>query len=121
MLAPAGRNYINELRKVWDIEIVGFTNRSQERREAVATEMKLPGFSNLSELLEQAATKPRVVVIATANQTHEDFAIEAMQAGLDVFCEKPMAMTLAGASACSKLSGKRDAAYKLALNIVMVR
>ncbi|MFM2092315.1 MAG: hypothetical protein RLZZ127_2804, partial [Planctomycetota bacterium] len=40
------------------------------------------------------ATRPRLAVIASANTTHRDFAIEVMESGIDCFCEKPMAMTL---------------------------
>jgi UDP-2-acetamido-3-amino-2,3-dideoxy-glucuronate N-acetyltransferase len=34
------------------------------------------------------------VALATPAETHADFAIQAMQAGKDVFVEKPMALTL---------------------------
>lgn len=95
-VGPAGRNYLRDLLRVWDIEVVAFANRSADRRAAVAAETGVPGFSDLAELLGRAPRRPRVVVIASANPTHEAFTIEAMEAGLDVFCEKPMAMSLAG-------------------------
>jgi predicted dehydrogenase len=90
---PAGRNYIKQLQAVWDVEVVGFANRSDERRRAVAAETGLPGFAGLPELLRGVRTRPRLAVIATANATHKDLAIACLEAGLDVFCEKPMAMT----------------------------
>lgn len=91
---PAGRNYIKELAKEWSLEVVGFTNRSPEPRAVVSAETKVPGFTDFAELMAKAARKPAMVVIATANTTHKDFAIQALQAGLHVFCEKPMAMNL---------------------------
>ena len=91
---PAGANYIRQLQREWRLEIVGFTNRSEPRRNEVAQQTGLPGFTNLQELLAGASRRPAMVVIATANPTHKAFAIEAMESGIDVFCEKPMAMTL---------------------------
>ena len=93
-VGPAGRNYLRELLKVWDLEVVAFANRSQDRRAAVAAETGVPGFGDLRELLAKSPKRPRVVVIASANPTHEPFAIEALEAGLDVFCEKPMANSI---------------------------
>jgi predicted dehydrogenase len=91
---PAGRNYIKALAKVWDIEVVGVTNRSEDPRRQVEAETGIPGFANLDELLRGVRVRPKVAVIATSNLTHKDFALECMAKGLDVFCEKPMAMTL---------------------------
>lgn len=91
---PAGANYIDTLRQDWRLQIVGFTNRSPERRRRVAQSSGLPGYADLKTLLAEAPVRPRLVVIATANPTHKDFAIEAMEHGCDVFCEKPMAMNL---------------------------
>ena len=93
-VGPAGRNYLRELRTVWDVEVVGLVNRGVERREAVSRETGVPGFASLKDLLAGVSVRPRLAVIATANTTHKDLAIEAMEAGLDCFCEKPMAMTL---------------------------
>ena len=42
------------------------------------------------------ATSPELVVIATPHAHHEAQAIAALRAGAHVFCEKPMADTLAG-------------------------
>ena len=91
---PAGRGYIRDMSQVPRLKVVGLTNRSEERRNTVAKEFKVPGFVNLADLLANVEEKPQAVVIASANSTHADFAIEALAAGLHVFCEKPMAMTL---------------------------
>jgi predicted dehydrogenase len=91
---PAGRGFILNLKRDWRTEVVGFTNRSPDRRQAVATETGIPGFANLAELLAGVRTRPRLAVIATANPTHRALTEECLAAGLDVFCEKPMAMTM---------------------------
>ncbi len=95
----AGVGFINGLARDWRVEVVGFTNRSPDRRAAVARTTGVPGFADLKELLAGARARPRLAVIATANPTHKEFAIECLENGLDVFCEKPMAMTLADGEA----------------------
>lgn len=94
---PAGANFIRDLAKCWELEVVGFINRSPERRDLIAKQTQISGFASFEELLAAPIRRPRAVVIATANPTHADFACQAMEAGLDVFCEKPMGQNAAEA------------------------
>jgi predicted dehydrogenase len=52
-------------------------------------------FSSYEEALEK--TKPDAVCISTYPDTHERFAIKALEKGCHVFIEKPVADTVAGA------------------------
>ena len=52
-------------------------------------------FNDYAEALE--ATKPDAVCISTYPDTHEAFAIQALEADCHVFIEKPLADTVAGA------------------------
>lgn len=54
-----------------------------------------PLFSDYEEALR--STQPDAVCISTYPDTHEAFAIKAMENGCHVFIEKPLADTLAGA------------------------
>lgn len=45
--------------------------------------------------VQMLATEPDVVWIATPPQVHAEQTIQALQAGAQVFCEKPMSLTLA--------------------------
>ena len=57
-----------------------------------------------------AETKPDAVCISTYPDTHEDYAITAMEAGCHVFIEKPIADSLAGAirvAEVAKRTGKK--------------
>ena len=67
-----------------------------------------PLFSDYDEAL--AATKPDAVCISTYPDTHEAFAIKALESGAHVFIEKPLADTVAGAervAAVAKQTGKK--------------
>lgn len=57
-----------------------------------------------------AETRPDAVCISTYPDTHEDFAIRALEAGCHVFIEKPLADTVAGAErvvAAAQKAGKK--------------
>ncbi|GAB3511973.1 Gfo/Idh/MocA family protein [Emticicia fontis] len=65
-------------------------------------------FSDYEEAL--AATTPDAVCISTYPDTHEEFAIKALESGAHVFIEKPLADTVEGAervAAVAKETGKK--------------
>jgi predicted dehydrogenase len=65
-------------------------------------------FSDYEEAL--AATKPDAVCISTYPDTHEAFAIKALESGAHVFIEKPLADTVEGAervASVAKQTGKK--------------
>ena len=51
-----------------------------------------PLFADMEEAIREV--KPDVVDIVTPTYTHAELAIKAMEAGCDVLCEKPMALTV---------------------------
>ena len=67
-----------------------------------------PLFDDFSSALR--TTKPNAVCISTYPDTHEAFAVEALEAGCHVFIEKPVADTVAGAErvvATARRTGKK--------------
>jgi len=91
-VGPAGSEYLRDLGGDSRFEIVGLINRSPERREAVSRKTGVPGFADLDDCLAGVERRPEVVIIATANPTHCEFACRALEAGCHVFCEKTMGM-----------------------------
>jgi predicted dehydrogenase len=63
-------------------------------------------YRNNEELYEKA--KPDAVIISTADFQHALHAIEAVQAGCDVYCEKPFAETMQDARAALKVVKESD-------------
>lgn len=77
-------------------EIAGIVSRGDSKKhlnEKLGSEYAL--FDSYTEAL--AVTKPDAVCISTYPDTHEEYAIQAMEAGAHVFLEKPVADTVAGA------------------------
>lgn len=78
-------------------EICGVVTRSEGSRAQLMDELggEISGFNDFHEAL--AATKPDAVSISTYPDTHAEYAVAAMEAGADVFVEKPLAETVAAA------------------------
>jgi predicted dehydrogenase len=68
-------------------------------REAENWPFPLIGYRNYDEMIEQETKKPvgeRIdyVLIVTPNHVHFDPAIKCIEAGIPVFCEKPLTLSL---------------------------
>jgi len=94
-------------------EIVGLVSRTEPTRRRLNAELGggYPEFSGFATAL--AATKPAAVCISTYPDTHAAYALAAMEAGADVFVEKPIAETIADAERI------RDAARRLGRKVIV--
>jgi predicted dehydrogenase len=88
-------------------QICGIVSTGQSK---VVLNQKLGGgyplFSDYAEAL--TSTKPDAVCISTYPDTHETFAIMALEAGCHVFIEKPIADTVEGAKRVAEAARKAD-------------
>ncbi|MBX7245520.1 MAG: Gfo/Idh/MocA family oxidoreductase [Candidatus Sumerlaeaceae bacterium] len=79
------------------IEVVACADISLERAKAFATKFDIPrAYDDYKKLLE--AEKLNAVSVCTPNYAHSEPTMLALDAGLAVLCEKPMAMNAAEAS-----------------------
>lgn len=101
-------------------QVVSFLGSSEESN--VATQEKLKreiefegqGYTNLQQLLEE--TKPEIVCVATPSEFHFMHALEALEAGAHVLCEKPLTYAparkirenIAGATELIKTAKKKN-------------
>lgn len=77
-------------------EIVGLVSRGESKHTLNATlEAAYPCFEDYREAL--LATRPDAVCISTYPDTHEEYALLALEHGAHVFIEKPLADTVLGA------------------------
>lgn len=77
-------------------EIVGLVSGGKTKE--VLNEKLGGGYALYDDFYKaMEATKPDAVSISTYPDTHETFAIKAIESGCDVFVEKPLADTVEGA------------------------
>lgn len=88
--------HIPALRKLPQVEIIGGYDPAQAPSE-------LPAFATLDDLLD---ARPDIVVIATPPDTHLPIAVAALAAGAHVFCEKPLAASVAEADLIAAAAAK---------------
>jgi scyllo-inositol 2-dehydrogenase (NAD+) len=84
------RNIVEHVR---DARMTAVIDGDPARAGSLAAELGATGHGSLAEALGAGGLE--AVVIATPTHTHHDLAIEAFAAGLHVFCEKPMALSVA--------------------------
>lgn len=70
------------------VELTAVCDIYQPRLERASTRLKAKPYSTSSELLRESGVN--AVIIATPDRTHIPLALEAVRAGKDVYCEKPI-------------------------------
>ena len=99
-----GKIHIKCLKDIPEYELVGFYDASPENAQAVSSELELPSFKTIEELI--AAVD--VVDIVTPTLSHYDCAAQALKAGKHVFIEKPVTKTVKEAQDLIDLSLEFD-------------
>lgn len=89
-------------------EFIGLADASASVREALRQRYGLQHVhADIKGLLSADLD---AIVIAAPDAFHPDLAVTALDAGLHVLCEKPLALTLAG---CDRIAAARDRAGKV--------
>ncbi|MFT6291095.1 MAG: putative dehydrogenase [Ilumatobacter sp.] len=76
-----------------DVDIVGLCGRTPAKAEALAAEWDVPWWTvDSDEFLDPERLD--AVIVATSNDSHEPLTMLAMERGLHVLCEKPIATSV---------------------------
>jgi predicted dehydrogenase len=95
-LGTMGTSHARAYKAIDGFALVGLCTRNAAGRTDLDAEFAgVPRFEDLGAAL--AAVKPDAVAIAAYTEHHAAMALQALQAGAHVFCEKPLANTLAAA------------------------
>lgn len=78
-----------------DVVVAAVADTDPARAQRLAAVTDAAASDNLAALLDRGDVD--AVVIATPPRFHADLAVQAMRAGRHVFCEKPIALTVADA------------------------
>ena len=81
--------------------------RNRRRAQALADVWRIPQvYTNYADMIDHADLD--AIVIATPNDTHYPIAMRAMNKGLHVLCEKPIALTYAQAREMAQTAARRQ-------------
>jgi len=88
-----GRSLARALQEDVRVRFAGVLGATRDESSAGAAELGGRAYASLPELLHDDAVQ--AVLIATPSDTHADLAVAAAAAGKQIFCEKPLALTVA--------------------------
>ena len=88
-----GRNLARALQEDARVHFAGVLGATRDESSAGAAELGGRAYASLDELLRDEAIQ--AVLIATPSDTHAALAVAAAGAGKQIFCEKPLALTVA--------------------------
>ena len=89
------RNHVDAIAKVDDLTLVAVCDEVESRAKDVGAAAGVPWYTDYATMLREVACD--VVTVATPSGLHPAHGIAAARAGKHVICEKPMAISLAGA------------------------
>ena len=110
-----GRRWLPALNSSPDVEVVALVDVNQEALTAACTNWAFdPGicYPSLTEALENI--KAEFLVCVSPPDYHREHAVAAMEAGLHVLCEKPMANNMVDCKAM--LAASRETGQTLAIS-----
>jgi predicted dehydrogenase len=87
-----------------DADLVGGMDVDESARESFAADYEAETVAEAEELYDTADA----VIVTTPNRFHEEYAVGALEAGLDVLLEKPLANTLESAERIATAAESAD-------------
>lgn len=103
----ANGKHMPGLAKLAQLEQAAFCDVSETRAQKAAREYGIPQAGIYTDYREMLAKESLDVVhICTPNNTHMEITVAALEAGLHVMCEKPMAKTAAQARRMAETARK---------------
>ena len=89
--------YLRTIKEDPDMELVAVWDDFASRGQGIADDMGCPFVPDLDAAI--ATGDPDASVVCADNANHRDLVEASVKAGLDVFCEKPMALSIEDADA----------------------
>jgi predicted dehydrogenase len=98
--------YMNQLNEHSHGKIVAVCGRNAENAQKLADKWKIPHvFTDYDIMIKSGLVD--AVIISTPNDSHYPFTMAALEAGIHVLCEKPLAMNYTQAQEMAALAEKK--------------
>jgi predicted dehydrogenase len=110
--------YLPVLQRLDEVTIVGVADRNHDRAMAVAEDYETSAFSDAGDLID---LRPDVLFVCTSPFSHATIAIAAMENGIDVFVEKPMALDSSEAATMVATSAETGQKLGVSHNMLFAR
>ncbi|HEU4400653.1 MAG TPA: Gfo/Idh/MocA family oxidoreductase [Candidatus Polarisedimenticolia bacterium] len=108
-----GRTHAEVLARDGRARIVGVADADAERAKRLAADLGARPRADLEALLAEGID---LLIVATPNRYHAEASIQALQRGVGVLCEKPMAISLGEARAVCEAASRAGAFYTVGHN-----
>ncbi len=103
-----GVHFAKFLKSIPEVRLAGFVTSTPARQQELSQQFGVPAYGSVEQMMD-AKDRPAMVAVVNANDDHAKATIAALNAGAHVFCEKPMAPTMAECKAmvdAERKSGK---------------
>ncbi|RLD11759.1 MAG: gfo/Idh/MocA family oxidoreductase [Chlamydiae bacterium] len=94
-LGKIGAEHVQTIKKIKNIRLTAVCDQQKKLADKISDENNLTAFYSTNDLMNSAEVD--AVIIATPHYLHTPLAIDALNAGLHVLCEKPVAVHKADA------------------------
>lgn len=102
-----GSSHARAYKMLDGFELVGLVNRTPPKRDKLAAELGVMAlFNDFDEAI--STTKPHAACIATYTDSHFEYTVKSLNAGLHVFLEKPIAETVEQANKIVSLAIEKN-------------
>ena len=103
------------LSRMRGVDVVALCDNDGAKARSLADRFEVPDvFTDIEDLLEFDALD--AVVVATPNHLHEPHVLSALAAGVDVLCERPLALTAKGVERVLAAAERRERKVLVANN-----
>lgn len=84
-----GQHHVRVYREIPTVDLVGFADADEKLRSAIEQRHHVKGHADYRQLLDEA--KPDILTVAVPTALHAQVALEAIERGIHVLVEKPIA------------------------------
>ena len=103
---PIHFNAFSQMKRRGQAELTAFAARTEGTAESRSREWGIPGYTDWRKMIQ--VERPDAVVVATPDHLHREMSVTALEMGLPVLVEKPMDVTVAGATEMARAAEKAN-------------